>query len=192
MIIDLLRHGSPLGGKMYRGHNIDHPLSEQGWQQMRESVGQYRLWDVIISSPMLRCSEFAQDLHQSHNIPLEIMDNLKEVGFGSWEGQNANDIDREEWLDFYQDPVNNRPQGSEPLEDFIKRVLQSWKKILGKHQGKNILIVAHAGVIRAVVAHILYSEPVGMYKIAVENGKICRIEVSERSGPVLKMLNGTL
>ena len=192
MIIDLLRHGSPLGGKMYRGHNIDHPLSEQGWQQMRESVGQYRLWDVIISSPMLRCSEFAQDLHQSHNIPLEIMDNLKEVGFGSWEGQNANDIDREEWLDFYQDPVNNRPQGSEPLEDFIKRVLQSWKKILGKHQGKNILIVAHAGVIRAVVAHILYSEPVGMYKIAVENVKICRIEVSERSGPVLKMLNGTL
>jgi len=192
LIIDLLRHGSPLGGKMYRGHNIDHPLSEQGWQQMRESVGQYRLWDVIISSPMLRCSEFAQDLHQSHNIPLEIMDNLKEVGFGSWEGQNANDIDREEWLDFYQDPVNNRPQGSEPLEDFIKRVLQSWKKILGKHQGKNILIVAHAGVIRAVVAHILYSEPVGMYKIAVENGKICRIEVSERSGPVLKMLNGTL
>ncbi len=192
MIIDLIRHGSPVGGKMYRGHSIDHPLSEEGWQQMRECVGDYNLWDVIISSPLLRCSEFARELHQHHNIPLEIMDNLKEVGFGCWEGKDANDIDREEFLNFYHDPMNNRPEGSEHLEDFINRVVQSWKKILCEHHGKHILIVAHAGVIRAVIAHILYSEPVGMYKIAVENGRICRIEVTERSGPVLKILNGTL
>ena len=192
MIIDLIRHGSPIGGKMYRGHSIDHPLSEQGWQQMRDSIGDYDQWDQIISSPMIRCSDFAEEVSHTHNIPLQIIDNLKEVSFGAWEGKNARDIERQEYLDFYHDPLNNRPAGSEPLEDFINRVVQSWKSILKEHHGKHLLIVAHAGVIRAIVAHILYSEIMGMYKISIENGKICRIEMTEHSGAVLKMLNGSL
>ena len=33
--IDLIRHGEPVGGRRYRGQ-IDDPLSEKGWKQMRE------------------------------------------------------------------------------------------------------------------------------------------------------------
>ena len=192
MIIDLIRHGSPIGGSMYRGHSIDHPLSEKGWEQMRHAVGNYNLWDQVITSPLIRCHDFARELSQRLNIPLQVIDNLKEVSFGSWEGKTADEIERQEYLDFYHDPLNNRPEGSEPLEDFINRVVQSWKKLLREHHGKHLLIVAHAGVIRAIIAHILYSELMGMYKISVENAKICRIEITERSGPVLKLLNGQL
>ena len=32
--IDLIRHGEPVGGRAYRGHNIDDPLSDKGWQQI--------------------------------------------------------------------------------------------------------------------------------------------------------------
>ncbi len=192
MIIDLMRHGSPIGGKMYRGHSIDHPLSEQGWQQMRDSIGDYDQWDQIITSPMLRCYDFAQEVSHRHNIPLQVIDNLKEVSFGAWEGKNADDIEQKEFLAFYHDPLNNRPAGSEPLEDFINRVVQSWKTVLQEYHDKHLLIVAHAGVIRAIIAHILYSEVMGMYKISVENGKISRIEITEHSGPVLKMLNGQI
>jgi len=192
MIIDLMRHGTPIGGKMYRGHSIDHPLSEKGWQQMRDSVGDYDQWDQIITSPMSRCHDFAQEVSHKHNIPLQIIDQLKEVGFGSWEGKSAQEIDPNEFLAFYRDPINNRPEGSEPLEDFINRVVQSWKAMLKEHHGKHLLIVAHAGVIRAIISHILYSEVMGMYKISIENGKISRIEITEHSGAVLKMLNGQI
>ncbi len=192
MIIDLIRHGSPIGGSMYRGHSIDHPLSEKGWEQMRHAVGDYNLWDQIITSPLIRCHDFAHELSKRHNIPRQVIDDLKEVSFGSWEGKTADEIERQEYLDFYHDPLNNRPEGSEPLEDFINRVVQSWKTLLREHHGKHLLIVAHAGVIRAIIAHILYSELMGMYKISVENGKICRIEITEHSGPVLKLLNGQL
>jgi probable phosphoglycerate mutase len=192
MQIDLIRHGSPMGGSMYRGHSIDHPLSAKGWQQMWEGVGDYHHWDHIISSPMCRCTDFAQALKQRHNIPLMIIDNLKEVGFGQWEGKNSTEIDPQEYLDFYHNPLNNRPQGSEPLDDFIHRVVHTWKKILNDYQGQHLLIVAHAGVIRAIIAHILYSDSIGLYKISVDNGKICRIEITQRSGAVLKMLNGQL
>lgn len=192
MIIDLIRHGAPVGGNMYRGHSIDHPLSEEGWQQMRDAVGHYNQWDHIITSPMVRCQHFAQELHQRLNIPLTVVDDLKEVGFGQWEGKRSDEIERDEYLNFYLDPLNNRPNDSEPLEDFINRVVLSWKGLLQDFHGKHLLVVSHAGVIRAIIAHILYCEVMGLYKIAVENGKICRIEITDRSGPVLKMLNGQL
>ncbi|MCW8931598.1 MAG: histidine phosphatase family protein [Gammaproteobacteria bacterium] len=192
MIIDLIRHGTPVGGNRYRGHSIDDPLSEKGWQQMRETVGEYNEWGQIITSPMIRCYDFAKELSQRHDIPLKIIDDLKEVGFGQWEGKTSEQIEQQEYLDFYHDPVSNRPKGSEPLEDFTQRVVQSWESLLKGYQGQHLLVVAHAGVIRAVIAHVLHSEMLGMYKISVENGKICRIEVTERSGPVLKMLNGEL
>ena len=38
-IIDLIRHGQPQGGSVYRGHGVDDPLSELGWQQMWKAVG---------------------------------------------------------------------------------------------------------------------------------------------------------
>ena len=192
MIIDLIRHGSPVGGSMYRGHAIDDPLSELGWQQMYEAIGDYNYWDRIITSPMSRCHDFAAKLSEQHAIPLTVVEALKEVGFGSWEGKAVGEIDVEEYRKFYHDPVNNRPPGSELLGDFINRVVLAWKNILSLYQGKHLLIVAHAGVIRAIIAQVLFCEPIGLYKIAVENGKISRIQITERSGPVLKMLNGNL
>jgi len=59
--IDLLRHGEPVGGRRYRGQT-DDPLSEKGWQQMRAAVLDVQGWDVIYSSPLRRCAEFAQEL----------------------------------------------------------------------------------------------------------------------------------
>lgn len=34
---DLIRHGEPEGGRKFRG-STDHPLSQDGWAQMRYAV----------------------------------------------------------------------------------------------------------------------------------------------------------
>lgn len=41
--VDLLRHGEPEGGQMFRGA-VDDPLSPRGWEQMRSAVGDCRAW----------------------------------------------------------------------------------------------------------------------------------------------------
>ena len=67
-IIDLLRHGEPEGGRMYRGGGTDHPLSDEGNLQMLDSISLYILdddsvpWQAVVSSPMLRCSAFAENI----------------------------------------------------------------------------------------------------------------------------------
>ena len=54
-IIDLIRHGQPVGGRRYRGQ-IDDPLSERGWEQMWSAVRNPAPWEEIICSPGA-CSE---------------------------------------------------------------------------------------------------------------------------------------
>jgi alpha-ribazole phosphatase len=177
-LIDLIRHGEPVGGRAYRGHGIDDPLSETGWMQMWNAVGDQAPWQQIVTSPMRRCQEFAQALAEKHGLPLATIQDLREVGFGTWEGKAPDELKREhakEFEDFYLDPVNCRPQGAEPLADFIDRVTRAWNGILNQFTGQHVLVVAHAGVIRAVVAHVLHSEPVGMYRIQIDNAGISRI-----------------
>ena len=53
------------------------------------------------------------------------------------------------------------------------------------------LIVAHTGIIRAVIAHVLHSEPMGLYRIKVDNVKFSRILTADR-GAMLDRHNCSL
>jgi probable phosphoglycerate mutase len=182
-IIDLIRHGEPVGGRAYRGHNIDDPLSDKGWQQMRDAVGDHCPWSLVITSPLLRCKAFADELAEKHGLSVSIDERLKEVGFGEWEGKTPDELKQtrlEEYTAFYADPVNKRPPGAEDLGEFIGRVVDAYNDITAQHTGKHVLVVAHAGVMRAVIANVLYAEPLGLYRIKVNNAGITRIRIMER------------
>lgn len=178
-IIDLIRHGEPVGGRKYRGQ-VDDPLSGKGWQQMWQAVGEFDQWQGIVTSPLSRCSEFAQALAEKRQIPVRQDERLQEVGFGVWEGKAPDELLR---LDpgilsrFKRDPVGNRPQGAEPLDAFFARVSTGWRDMLHLHQGQHVLVVCHAGVIRMVLAEVLGIPPQNAYRIQVASAAISRITV---------------
>ena len=127
-LIDLIRHGTPEGGRAYRGHGIDDLLSEKGWAQMWAAVGGEAAesvpWTRIVSSPLARCSAFAEALGARHGLPVAVDTRFREVGFGRWEGRTPDQIQRDspdEYAAFFADPVRNRPPAAEPLEAFVAR-----------------------------------------------------------------------
>lgn len=176
-MIDFLRHGEPVGGRRYRGDGADDPLTERGWQQMWASVGEQLPWSRIVSSPMQRCSVFAEALREKHSLPVHIERRFREVGVGRWEGLGHNEIEArwpEEYRAFYQDPQCNRPQGAEPLEAFGQRVKDALMELFTSHPGEHILVIAHAGVIRAALGYVLQSDPAAWYRTRVDNASITR------------------
>ena len=188
--IDLLRHGEPVGGRRYRGQ-IDDPLSDQGWQQMRAAVVERRDWDVIYTSPLRRCAEFAAELAARHRLPLTSDPRLREIGFGSWEGRTADDIrgqDPQRIERFWRDPVANRPEGAETIADFHARVSEAWREMLAAHPGKRILLVGHAGITRMVLSLVLDSPPQHMFRIQVENAGLTQIRVRGNGAESFPML----
>jgi alpha-ribazole phosphatase/probable phosphoglycerate mutase len=181
-LIDIIRHGEPVGGRRYRGHK-DDPLSEKGWRQMRDTVSDHSPWDVIVSSPLLRCAEFARELAERHNLPLSFDDRLKEISWGVWEGSTKEDIckhDPDALLRYWSNPYENIPEGAELISDFSKRVVDAWLDLLDQHAGKHVIVVAHAGVTRAIMCHTLHIPVERMFQIHVKNAAITRIQVQQR------------
>lgn len=176
-----MRHGSPVGGRRYRGHGVDDPLSEKGWQQMENTAAAVSGWQRIISSPMQRCSAFAEKLANERNIPMHVENELREVGFGAWEGLSPDDIKQNrgtEYQDFYEDPVNNRPVGAEPLGAFANRIANAIDKAAKEYEGEHLLIVCHAGVMRATLGNVMSAPPVNWYRARVDNAAILRMKTS--------------
>lgn len=187
-LIDLIRHGAPLGGRRYRGQ-IDDPLSEAGWRQMWSAVGDEAPWAHIVSSPLSRCRAFAEALGERYALRVTLDARLMEVGFGVWEGRTARELEQADpgiLQRFYHDPEGQRPEGAEPLDRFSARVVAAWTDLLADHTGRHVLVVTHAGVIRATMAHLLGAPLATMYRIHVENAGITRFRMDGQRPPTLQ------
>jgi len=177
MKIYLLRHGSPQGGRKYRGNLIDDPLSEDGWRQMKLSVNNLS-FDFIFTSPMKRCFDFADYISKKSNIPYSVIDDFKEIGFGDWQGLTSCQIGEDNVKRFKNDPIKNPINNAENLYSFQNRIIKNYLEILYQlNSGNKILIIAHAGVIRVIKSHILKLPIEKMFTMNIESGSCEQFEI---------------
>jgi len=175
--VDLMRHGEPEGGRMYRGQK-DDPLSERGWRQMRDATQGCEGWEQIVSSPLQRCARFAQELADSRGLPLQVEEQFREISFGVWEGRTPSELEREDpegMRAFWDDPVTHWPEGGEPFDRFQQRIAVAWDQLLARSAGRHTLLVAHGGVIRAVLFHLLGVPPQSFFRIQIPYASMSRI-----------------
>ncbi|MEP1215454.1 MAG: alpha-ribazole phosphatase family protein [Marinobacter sp.] len=154
---DLIRHGEPAGGPMFRGSK-DDPLSDTGWQQINAAITEDDHWDLIITSPLLRCQAFAWQLARQRQLPVHEEPQLREIGFGDWEGRTSTDIlahTPDALARFWSDPVNHPPPGGEAITAFSERVTRAWQHWQCEASGKRVLVVCHGGVIRMILAEVM-------------------------------------
>ncbi|MBB5321054.1 histidine phosphatase family protein [Marinobacter oulmenensis] len=156
-VLDLIRHGEPQGGPMFRGRK-DDPLSEDGWNQMHAAITSQDQWHAIVTSPLLRCREFAGQLSERLGLPIHVEQELQEIRFGEWEGLTSEQVhDRygEHLSRFWQDPVHFTPPGGEPMAQFHERVARAFRRWQEQLAGQRVLVVCHGGVIRMILADVL-------------------------------------
>ncbi len=192
--VDLLRHGEPVGGRAIRGNGVDDPLSERGWAQMRAAMPERPPWQRVVSSPLRRCREFAAEVADAHGLPLDLDDDLREVGFGDWEGHSHEEIqaaNARAYRAFYHDPVHCRPPGAEPLERFVTRVGTAWQRSVVPRHGEDVLVVTHAGVVRALLVYLLDLPLASMYRVRIANAAFTRLGLRE-TGAELQSLNSPI
>ncbi|MEF8793178.1 histidine phosphatase family protein [Thiohalorhabdus sp.] len=168
-LIDLIRHGQPEGGRMFRGVT-DHSLSEQGWAEMRLATAGEAGWEVVVTSPLTRCAEFAEVLADARGLPLERLHGLREMDFGAWDGRTASDILANGPGDlsaFWADPERAQAPEGEALADFRERVVSAWEHLLARYAGRHVLVVGHGGAIRVTLAHVLGMPLANLFRMEV-------------------------
>jgi alpha-ribazole phosphatase len=170
--ISLLRHGEPEGGAIFRGIT-DDLLTEAGWQQMNVAIESIENIDLILSSPLRRCVDFAEKMASQRSLPIQKINALKEINFGQWEGQSVEKIATEannRLTNFWQNPVENTPPEGEPVLDFQQRVISFWNELIASQRGKNCLLVSHGGVQKMILAEVLKMPVQAMHNIEVPYG----------------------
>ncbi len=120
------------------------------------------------TSPLVRCASMAHALAPSAHPHMDAR--LAELDFGAWEGRAWDDIDRAR-IDAWADDIEHaRPHGGESLAQFADRVL-TWFGDVCADDG-DVHVVAHAGVMRVLAAHMLRIERASVLQWPLDFGAI--------------------
>lgn len=182
--IDLLRHGECVDGHCYRG-STDVALSEKGIASMAQRVQGVVLssppkWQAIISSPLIRCAHFAEDISRQYQLSLQLEAALQEMHFGDWEGQAIDHVWQtqqtqvEQW---FSDPIHSPPPNGELATVFAARVHQCFANIIQQYNGQHLLMVTHGGVIRVLLAHCLSMSLLHLGRFDIPYACLSRVQI---------------
>ncbi|NOX35270.1 MAG: histidine phosphatase family protein [Deltaproteobacteria bacterium] len=133
----------------------------------REGISQACLWgeilkpekfDLIISSPMIRAKQTAKIISRKIFAGIEYDDDLREQDFGTWEGQKLVDIRKQAPGEIELQESRGWefcPPGGEPRTRVLKRGLKATARAAKDFDKKNILVVTHQSVMKAIIYKIM-------------------------------------
>ena len=190
MKIYITRHGETkwnIEGRI-QGH-LDSELTEKGLdgaKKLKKRLANINI-DLIASSPLERAYKTARIIRGKRNIDIELNDKLKEINCGEFEGNRFEDIWRENpdaKIKLRNNPFKYIYPKGESLELFYNRVSEGYNEIIEKYKGKDILIVAHGGTIKSIIAQ-MFEKPDGStwFKNVVKN---CSLSIYDYDGESFK------
>ncbi|MDP2156684.1 MAG: histidine phosphatase family protein [Nitrospirota bacterium] len=124
-------------------------------------------------------------------VPIRVPD-LRERSFGIWEGMTFSEIKEqypEEFSAWAGNPLSFSPIGGETTLGVRDRVMKVINDIVEQHAGEEVAVVAHGGVNRIILCHILGMPLENIFRIEQDYTALNVIEFWEKY-PVLKLLNG--
>ena len=172
----LARHGQSVSNavRRFQGHQ-DVPLSELGRRQASALSAGLRGRPVahVYASPLDRARSTAELVVAEHGVPLTLVEDLRELSLGDWEGRTVEEIQAlpgDPYACWVRDPVGGCPPNGEPLERVQARVVRAIEAIVAAHpNGDDVLVVCHGGVISAYLAHCFGLPLSSIWRVSVSN-----------------------
>lgn len=153
--------------------NVD--LSDTGMiEGARSWLPDNAIW---LTTPLSRSVQSAAALTPDQ--PTLCVPDLTEQDFGSWHGRTHAEIwnsEPETAERFWQDPAGNAPPDGESFADLCTRVSAAIMRETATHQGRDIVMVGHAGPIRAALALALGLSSAGVLSVAVDHWHLFRMD----------------
>ncbi|WP_433174114.1 bifunctional RNase H/acid phosphatase [Actinoallomurus sp. CA-150999] len=192
----LLRHGeTPFSGERRFAGTGDIPLTDTGLAQARAAGNALtgRGIDAIVTSPLKRTLQTAQEIAQVIDVPVRTEDDLRETDFGDWEGYTFAEV-RERWpaeLDAWLADPSVAPPFGESFEATSKRVRTARDKLLVRHRKQTVLVVSHVTPIKTLLRLALDAPPSALYRMHLDVGSLSVVDWYADGPAVVRSLNDT-
>ena len=177
-----IRH-APVVGHGGRIYGQDDHESDCGnaalFAVLAPSLPSEALW---ITTPLKRTKQTAQALFGA-GAPAPAAEREEsaflEQHFGDWQGLTVDELRGRRdgaWHRFWLAPASETPPGGESFADVVSRVGTAVRRIGASEAGRDIVVVAHGGSIRAALAHALAVEAERALGFAIDNCSLTRLD----------------
>ena len=150
MKLYVIRHGQTDWNinRLIQGQT-DIALNEAGFRQAedaRKALSGVSL-DVVFTSPLVRARRTAEIICRDRDLPVFVDDRLQERSYGELEGTDREAFPYNELWEYDRNLIL---RDVEPVKLFFQRVYSFLDEISLKYLDKNVLLVTHTGVLKAV------------------------------------------
>lgn len=162
-----VRHGETAANREMRYIGTrDDPLMERGQQQARLLADALAALPIaaIYASPRQRARHTAQPLAEHIGVPVQVADALQESAFGAWEGLTRAEVMEHSlpWgahLRAWETDATVAPPHGESIAAMTARVVAFVEGVRDQHPGTTVVLVAHVGPVKALIAATLGARP---------------------------------
>lgn len=127
--------------------------------------------DAIYASPAQRTQMTAEAIAEKNGVDVVTCDAFLERRFGEWDGLYFDEVEKkypEDYQAWKVDPLNFSPEGGETIAGLLARVKAGVDGVLSTHAGGTVVIVAHVGPIRVMLADAMKMPLVGYRQLRID------------------------
>jgi broad specificity phosphatase PhoE len=200
MHLVLVRHGEvDAAPGLCIGHT-DVALSADGRRAISALVESWNTRVIaapsrIVSSDLVRARESARPFGERFARRVEHEAAYREMSYGRWDGRPWIEIEAAEpaalqaWRDTW---LTSAPPGGESVPQLIERARRALADICARpREGPSILVVSHAGWIRAAVGTLLGEPTAAMFERPIDNATATIVHLHPNAKPELVAVNAT-
>ena len=188
----LVRHGIAQDADGRALGWTDQPLAAEGRARIEALAATWsgpppsRCW----ASDLARTRETAAILATRWPTIVEPEPRLREMHFGVWDGRSWAELesaDGERLAAWMADWTTERTPGGEGWPDLLARV-ESWcveLRAAAEQGGGPLVVVAHAGSLRAILGVLLDLPAVALFKLRIERGAVTEVALRGRGVEVV-------
>lgn len=177
MDIYLIRHSPTVAASGLCYGQTDMALAAdyaKAWQTIRQKLPAMAADCLVYTSPLSRCLRLAE--HLSGNVRAD--PRLLEINFGAWENIPFAAIEPQVLLrQWTEDFVHTAPPNGESFGDLYQRAGHFWQDLLAQ-DAEQVLVVTHAGTIRALLAWVLALPLANAFQFRIDLGSVHKLRHS--------------
>ncbi len=184
-----IRHGQTTWNVEHRlpGQLPGVALNDTGRQQAARLAEALTIIPLtaIISSPLERAYETACIVAQGRDLVIQQEPDLMDTNVGHWAGKVMDEIAKQDdaWKAFVRDPTV-APEGVETFPVVQQRVVAAVERWRAQEQvGAYVAFVAHADVIKLLVAHYTGLETRRAGSLSIDNASVSIVELESEQQP---------
>ena len=190
--IYLLRHAAQDDvGRYLAGRAPNVHLGPEGLAQA-ERLGARMVREEfagIFAGPRERTQETAAAVAAARGgLPVETVDALDEVDFGSWSGSTFDELNkRDDWQRWNALRSMAQTPAGETMLDVQRRAIGFIRHLAGRGDDVRVALVSHADVIRAIVGHVLGLPIDAWQRFEISPASITTIVIGDWGGKLLTL-----